>query len=102
EQGSIVLNRTPFYAESGGQVGDQGVLSTQDSLFEVQDTQKQGKTHIHIGQLTKGTLKTGDPIFAEVNAERRSATVLNHTATHLLHMVLRETLGDHVIQKGSL
>jgi alanyl-tRNA synthetase len=102
ESGSIILDRTPFYAESGGQVGDRGELFTNDVLFRVNDTVKQGKTHVHVGTLEKGLLKIGDAVTANVNAQRRAATVLNHTATHLLHFVLRQLLGDHVIQKGSL
>lgn len=102
EKGSIILDRTPFYAESGGQVGDQGTLRTNEATFRVFDTQKQGQAHVHIGQLEKGSIKLDDEVIAEVNAQRRAATVLNHTATHLLHMVLRKELGEHVIQKGSL
>ncbi len=102
EKGSIILDRTPFYAESGGQVGDQGVLTTNSSLFRVLDTQKQGHAFAHVGKLEKGQLKIGDSVVTSVNAERRAAIVLNHTATHLLHKVLRQVLGEHVIQKGSL
>lgn len=102
ESGSIILDRTSFYAESGGQVGDQGVLRTNGSLFRVSDTQRQGQSHVHIGKLETGQLKIGDMAFTEVNVKLRAATVLNHTATHLLHMVLRQELGTHVIQKGSL
>ncbi|MEO8402287.1 MAG: alanine--tRNA ligase [Gammaproteobacteria bacterium] len=102
EKGSVVLDRTPFYAESGGQVGDQGVLRMNGNLFRVHDTQKQGQAHIHLGKLEKGSFAIGDEINAEVDVERRAATVLNHTATHLLHMILRKQLGEHVVQKGSL
>lgn len=102
ENGSIILDRTPFYAESGGQVGDQGVLRSEKTLFRVADTIKQGQAHVHIGKLEAGTIKLGDNLDAEVDAERRAATVLNHTATHLLHMILRQVLGTHVLQKGSL
>jgi alanyl-tRNA synthetase len=102
EKGSIILDRTPFYAESGGQVGDQGVLRGNNTLFQVANTIKQGQAHVHIGSLKQGNINIGDTLDAEVNAQRRAATVLNHTATHILHMVLREILGDHVIQKGSL
>jgi alanyl-tRNA synthetase len=102
EKGSVILDRTPFYAESGGQVGDQGTLRTTLAVFNVLDTQKQGQAFVHLGDVTKGSLKIGDEIASEVNVERRAATVLNHTATHLLHMILRKTLGEHVIQKGSL
>lgn len=103
EKGSVILDNTPFYAESGGQVGDQGVLTTPTGYdFFVMDTKKQGQAHLHIGELQKGELHLGDNIYAKVDEERRAATVLNHSATHILHMVLRKTLGDHVIQKGSL
>ncbi len=103
EKGSIVLDRTSFYAESGGQVGDQGLLLIENkAMFKVHDTIKQGQTHLHLGKLEKGTLKIGDEVLTEVDAKRRAATVLNHTATHLLHMVLKQVLGEHAIQKGSL
>ena len=102
EKGSVILDRTPFYAESGGQVGDQGMLTQDNNVFRVQDTQKQGQAFVHLGKLEKGQLKVGGSVVAQVNAERRAAIVLNHTATHLLHKVLRQVLGTHVIQKGSL
>ncbi|HVE44316.1 MAG TPA: alanine--tRNA ligase [Gammaproteobacteria bacterium] len=103
QKGSVVLDRTSFYAESGGQVGDQGILrNDQGLLFKVSDTIKQGHTHLHLGKLEKGTLRVGDTVVATVDSERRAATVLNHTATHLLHMVLKQVLGEHAIQKGSL
>lgn len=103
EKGSIVLDKSPFYAESGGQVGDQGMLfCDHKALFKVLDTVKQGHMHLHLGKLEKGSLKIGDEVNAEVDAKRRAATVLNHTATHLLHMVLKQVLGEHAIQKGSL
>lgn len=103
EKGSVVLDRTPFYAESGGQVGDQGLLnSPNQALFKVLDTIKQGHIHLHLGKLEKGELKIGDKVNAKVDAKRRAATVLNHTATHLLHLVLKQILGEHAIQKGSL
>jgi alanyl-tRNA synthetase len=103
EKGSIVLDRTPFYAEAGGQVGDHGLLRISNTTyFKVLDTIKQGHTHLHLGKLEKGSLHIGDEVFTEVDAKRRAATVLNHTATHLLHMVLKEILGEHAIQKGSL
>jgi alanyl-tRNA synthetase len=103
EKGSVVLDRTPFYAESGGQVGDQGLLHIKDkAFFKVLDTIKKGPTHLHLGKLEKGVLHVGDEVQADVDAKRRAATVLNHTATHLLHMVLKKVLGDHAIQKGSL
>jgi len=100
--GVIILDRTPFYAESGGQVGDQGILKTSHALFDVTDTQKQGQAFAHIGTVNTGQFQLGDSITAEINRERRAAIVLNHTATHLLHRVLRQVLGEHVIQKGSL
>ncbi len=102
EKGSVILDCTPFYAESGGQVGDQGSLSANGVLFRVTDTQKQGQAHVHLGECVRGQLNIGDTLIAEVDAKRRAATVLNHTATHLLHMILRKILGEHVLQKGSL
>lgn len=103
EKGSIVLDRTPFYAESGGQVGDQGILHIKNkTFFKVLDTIKQGHMHLHLGKLEKGSLQIGDEVTAEVDVKRRAAIVLNHTATHLLHMVLKQVLGEHAIQKGSL
>lgn len=102
ETGVVVLDRTPFYAESGGQVGDQGHLHAHQSIFQVHDTQKQGQAHAHIGTLMQGQLQLGDEVRAEVDILRRAATMLNHTATHLLHHALREILGTHVVQKGSL
>jgi alanyl-tRNA synthetase len=103
EKGAIVLDRTPFYAESGGQVGDQGRLYIENKVyFNVSDTIKQGHMHLHLGKLDKGILKIGDTLSTEVNAPRRAAIVLNHTATHLLHLVLKRILGEHAIQKGSL
>lgn len=102
EKGSVILDRTPFYAESGGQIGDQGKLKNKHLSFDVFDTKKQAASHVHIGILTKGELNIGDEVETIVDARRRAATVLNHTATHLLHMVLRKILGTHVIQKGSL
>ncbi len=102
EEGQVVLDRTPFYAEAGGQVGDQGTLTAPGVRFEVQDTQKLGSAHAHIGKLVQGELNVGDTVTAQVNAELRRATMLNHTATHLLHAALRKVLGTHVTQKGSL
>ncbi|MEW8324201.1 MAG: alanine--tRNA ligase [Candidatus Thiodiazotropha taylori] len=103
EQGMVFLNHTPFYAESGGQVGDLGVLEGEGLLFEVVDTRKQaGELFAHIGKLEEGVLKVGDRVTAQVNAYTRQATALNHSATHLLHAALRQVLGDHVAQKGSL
>lgn len=103
EKASIVLDRTPFYAESGGQVGDQGMLCINNkALFKVSDTIKQGHMHLHLGKLEKGSLHIDDTVNAVIDAKRRAATMLNHTATHLLHMVLKEVLGEHAMQKGSL
>ena len=102
ESGSIILEKTPFYAESGGQVGDQGILKSDQALFEVADTQKQGNAHVHYGKLVSGRLETGDHVLAQVNTARRESTALNHSATHLMHAALREVLGGHVQQKGSL
>jgi alanyl-tRNA synthetase len=102
ETASVILDRTPFYAESGGQIGDQGKLFADNIVFRVSDTIKQGQAHVHMGKLEQGQLKIGAVVQSQVDAVRRAATVLNHTATHLLHHVLREVLGTHVIQKGSL
>jgi len=103
ESGMVILDKTPFYAESGGQVGDQGVLEAPGVLFEVEDTRKQGGNVFgHIGKLEEGSLKVGDQVKAQVNGFTRQATALNHSATHLLHAALRQVLGEHVNQKGSL
>ncbi len=102
QEGVVVLDRTPFYGESGGQVGDQGSLRSGDALFEVTDTQKEGAVFLHVGRLRLGALRTGDQVRAEVNSKERGATASNHSATHLLHAALRQVLGDHVAQKGSL
>lgn len=98
----IILAETPFYAESGGQCGDAGTLKTNSGLFEVQDTQKLGNAIAHHGKLLEGVMAKSDKTTAQVDAERRSAITLNHSATHLLHAALRKVLGDHVTQKGSL
>jgi alanyl-tRNA synthetase len=102
EEGQVVLDATPFYAESGGQVGDRGVLVSGESRFEVADTQKLGKAHVHVGKVDSGALRVGDVVQAQVDHALRQATRLNHTATHLLHAALRKVLGTHVTQKGSL
>ncbi|MFI3194687.1 MAG: alanine--tRNA ligase [Methylococcaceae bacterium] len=103
EEGIVVLNKTPFYAESGGQIGDCGQLITKTASFTVTDTQKQGGTlFLHKGKILSGNLSVGQTCTAQVSAEQRNATELNHSATHLLHAALREVLGDHVAQKGSL
>lgn len=102
ESAVIILDQTPFYAEMGGQVGDSGLISTEICNFAVNDTQKYGQVFGHIGQLTSGSLSIGDKVTATVDATRRVAITANHSATHLLHSALREVLGDHVAQKGSL
>ncbi len=103
----LILNSSPFYAESGGQAGDKGVLeinkgAVNQALFEIVDTQKQGEHFIHKGLLRTGSLKVGDQVAAKVAADNRAAIALNHSATHLLHAALRNVLGAHVTQKGSL
>ncbi|AYZ69655.1 alanine--tRNA ligase [Stenotrophomonas maltophilia] len=99
----VITNQTPFYAESGGQVGDTGVLTGNGVRLAVDDTQKfAGQFHGHVGTLSEGGLKVGDVLSGQVDGERRGATILNHSATHLLHAALREVLGSHVQQKGSL
>jgi alanyl-tRNA synthetase len=103
QSGVVVLDTTPFYAESGGQVGDQGLLQTAGAKFEVEDTLKiKADVFGHHGMLIEGSLKVGDAVQAQVNTDLRAATVRNHSATHLMHKALREVLGDHVQQKGSL
>lgn len=100
--GVVVLDKTPFYAEGGGQVGDSGYLYFDAGSFRVEDTKKLGDAYLHIGKLMKGQLQPGDKLRAEVDQERRRNIMLNHSATHLLHEALRRVLGDHVRQKGSL
>jgi alanyl-tRNA synthetase len=102
DQATVFLDRTPFYAESGGQVGDTGTLFSDHFRMEVTDTQKVGKAHGHIGRIVAGQLSVGDTVTAAIDTDRREAIVLNHSATHLLHAALREVLGEHVTQKGSL
>jgi len=102
DEGVVVLDRSPFYAESGGQVGDHGEIRTSGGLFVVADTQKHGQAHLHTGRLAEGALAVGDAVIADVDPGARQATALNHSATHLLHAALREVLGEHVTQKGSL
>ncbi len=103
DEAVILLATTPFYAESGGQVGDQGEIRTADgAVFSVTDTKKQGDAFAHIGKVVSGAFKVGDEVTAEVDAARRRAIVLNHSATHLMHAALRTVLGEHVQQKGSL
>lgn len=98
----VVLEETPFYAESGGQVGDTGTLTAGDAVFAVTDCTKEGKNNLHHGELASGSLKVGDSVSPKVDAERRQAIALNHSATHLLHSALANVLGEHVQQKGSL
>ncbi len=106
ERGVVVLDQTPFYAESGGQVGDQGELQflsgSENGIFVVQDTRRLGQAHMHHGMLTAGTLEVGVAVLAVVDREKRRATALNHSATHLLHAALQKVVGSHVQQKGSL
>lgn len=102
EEGVVVLDQTPFYAESGGQVGDSGYLQGAGVRFDVRDTTKAGGAHLHHGVVAQGSLSVGAAVKAEVDASVRQATALNHSATHLLHAALRQVLGDHVQQKGSL
>lgn len=102
QEGIVILNQTPFYAEAGGQVGDSGELISDTGIFRVKDTQKQGDVYQHIGIVQKGTLGTGDLVHAQIDVERRGHIVLNHSATHLLHAALRQHLGTTVQQKGSL
>jgi len=102
DEGVVVLDHTPFYAESGGQAGDSGYLNAAGMEFEVHDCQKQGAHYLHIGALLSGEVSVGQSLDARVDSRVRTATALNHSATHLLHAALREILGDHVSQKGSL
>ncbi|MHB1239847.1 MAG: alanine--tRNA ligase [Gammaproteobacteria bacterium] len=103
DEGLVILDRTPFYAESGGQVGDQGSLGGADALFDVRDTRKHGAgAHAHVGLVRTGKIQLGDAVDARVDEVRRQRTRLNHSATHLMHAALRRVLGEHVQQKGSL
>ncbi|MHC8396343.1 alanine--tRNA ligase [Pseudomonas sp. LB3P93] len=102
EEGVVVLDQTPFYAESGGQIGDCGYLQSSNGRFDVRDTTKTGGAFLHHGVLASGSLTIGSPVETHVEADVRHATSLNHSATHLLHAALRQVLGDHVQQKGSL
>lgn len=102
DEGLIVLDQTPFYAESGGQVGDTGLLTGDNGIFEVQDTKKSGAAIVHQGLVTMGSVSLSQPVQATVKANIRAATARNHSATHLLHAALRQLLGEHVSQKGSL
>ncbi|WP_171497859.1 alanine--tRNA ligase [Acinetobacter guillouiae] len=102
DEALIVLNQTPFYAESGGQIGDTGLFKNETGIFEVQDTKKSGGAFVHQGIVTMGSLKATQNVEAIVKADLREATARNHSATHLLHAALRQVLGEHVQQKGSL
>ena len=102
QEGQVVLDQTPFYAEGGGQVGDSGALLGAAARFAVRDTQKIGTSFAHLGVVEAGSLRVGDEVEARVDGERRTAIALNHSATHLLHAALRAVLGKHVQQKGSL
>ncbi|MBL6804309.1 MAG: alanine--tRNA ligase [Pseudomonadales bacterium] len=102
EAATLVLTSSPFYGESGGQVGDSGTLFAEGVEFRVDDTQKQNDVLLHIGELVIGSLKVGDALAGQVEARARKAITLNHSATHLMHAALRNTLGEHVTQKGSL
>jgi alanyl-tRNA synthetase len=102
DDGIILLDRTPFYAESGGQAGDCGYLELGGNRVEVRDCQKQGASHLHVVRVLQGAISVGDNVLAKVDAHVRQATALNHSATHLLHAALRKVLGEHVTQKGSL
>ena len=102
QEGQVVLDHTPFYAESGGQIGDTGLIVGSKGRFVVRDTQKIGASFSHVGVLESGELRVGDVIDTQVDQPRRRAVALNHSATHLLHAALRNVLGKHVEQKGSL
>jgi alanyl-tRNA synthetase len=108
QEGQVVLDHTPFYAESGGQIGDAGLIigvaraGAGNARFTVRDTQKIGASFAHVGVLESGELRVGDTVQTQIDQERRTATALNHSATHLLHAALRKVLGSHVLQKGSL
>ncbi|MDP6965642.1 MAG: alanine--tRNA ligase-related protein, partial [Acidimicrobiales bacterium] len=99
----IVTNQTPFYAESGGQVGDQGIIYSNNCKVVVKDTKKKmGDLYVHLGKIDKGSIKINQSVNLEINVDRRNSTRAYHSATHLLHEALRRTLGKHVTQKGSL
>ena len=102
EQGVVILDSTPFYAESGGQVGDTGLIVVKDAIFSVAETRKRGGLFLHYGVMETGSLSVGDMVEASIDINRRQAIRLNHSATHLLHAALRQLLGKHVEQKGSL
>ena len=102
QSGVVVLDRTPFYAEAGGQVGDTGTLANNGFRFEVQDTQRSADQHLHVGRVASGRVHVGERLQAEVDTPRRRCIMANHSATHLMHAALRRVLGPHVSQKGSL
>ena len=102
QSGTLVLDSTPFYAESGGQAGDTGYLNASDVRLEVSNTTKSSDHHLHHVKVLRGSVKVGDTLSASVDVSVRQRTRLSHSATHLLHAALREVLGDHVQQKGSL
>ena len=102
QRGVLILDQTPFYAESGGQVGDQGTLVSPDGVFKVEDTLTSGTQHMHVGEVIEGSFSQSQLLTSEVNESRRELIRANHSATHLLHAALRNVLGDHVQQKGSL
>ena len=102
DNAQVVLSETPFYAESGGQIGDAGILKLNDGIFTVTDTKKSADAFLHIGYLSTGSLALNEEVNAQVEADRRKSIALHHSATHLLHAALRQTLGEHVTQKGSL
>ena len=102
ESGQIILEKTSFYAESGGQVGDIGTIQSSNGVFEVTDTQHSGNAHIHLGTMTQGSISMNEDVTATINPIRRRSITFNHTATHLMHAALIGVLGDHVTQRGSL
>ena len=102
DQAIVILDQTPFYGESGGQVGDVGTITADGMIFQVTDTQKQNDVYLHIGKLLSGQLASGDKVDAQIDEDYRRAVMLNHSATHLMHEALRQVLGEHVMQKGSL
>ena len=102
DQAIVILDQTPFYGESGGQVGDIGMITADGMMFQVIDTQKQNDVFLHVGNLVSGQLASGDKVDAKIDEDYRRAVMLNHSATHLMHEALRQVLGEHVMQKGSL
>ena len=102
QMGQVILEQTPFYAESGGQVGDTGTITTKNGVFEVIDTQASGEAFIHIGSVTKGSIHINEKVQASINPVKRESITKNHTGTHMLHAALMKVLGDHVEQRGSL